>query len=123
MCKNPDTRYGNIDRDLQIQQLTENYGVLCEGQIRIHSNLHRYPHELEYLPEWILLSNGRVMKLRDSHAVIEPTGRLDHFGMRVLCEPFESEEELLDEQDLPDIGTLTQRLKQLFPSSSFEVNT
>ena len=121
--KNPDTRYGNTDKDLQMQQLTENNGVLGESQIRIHTNLHRYPHELEYLPEWILLSNGRVMKLRDSHAVIEPTGRLDHFGMRVLCEPFESEEELLDEQDLPDIGTLTQRLKQLFPSSKFEVNT
>ena len=119
--KKPDTRYGNLT-DLQMQQLTEN-NVLGESQIRIHTNLHRYPHELENLPEWILLNNGRVMKLRDSPAVIEPTGRLDNFGLRVLCEPFESDEELLDEQDLPDIETLTQRLKQLFPSSSFEVNT
>ena len=61
------------------------------------------------------------MKLRESPAVIEPTGRLDHFGMRVLCEPFGNEEELTDDQGLPDIETLNQRLKEMCPTSSFEL--
>ena len=119
--QNPDTRKGKLDLDLKRQELRENNGVLGESHIRIHTNLHRYPHELEYLPQWILLNNGRVMKLRESPAVIEPTGRLDHFGMRVLCEPFGNEEELTDDQGLPDIETLNQRLKEMCPTSSFEV--
>ena len=46
--------------------------------------------------------------------------------MRVLCEPFESEQELIDEQTnlvgLPSIKTLSQRLKEMYPASNFEVN-
>ena len=66
------------------------------------------------------------MTLRETPAAIKPTGSLDNYRMRVLCEPFETEQELIDEQtnlvDLPSIETLSQRLKEMYPASNFEVN-
>jgi hypothetical protein len=54
------------------------------------------------------------MTLRETPAAIKPTGSLVNFGMKVLCEPFETEQELIDEQTnlvyLLSIETLSQRL-------------
>ena len=123
--KKPDPR-SPIDFDRLRQELTENNGVLGQSDICVHTNMNKYPNELKYLPQWVLLRNGSIMKLRKTKAVIAPTGRLDHFGMRILCEPFENEQELIDEQannaDLPDLETLEHRLKEMYPTSSFEVN-
>ena len=115
-----------VDWDLLRQELRENHGVSGQSDISIFTNLTKYPNELEYLPQWLELNNGKLMRLREAPAAIKPTGSLDNFGMRVLCEPFASEEELIDEQTnlvgLPSIETLSQRLKEMYPASNFEVN-
>jgi hypothetical protein len=123
--RKPDPRFEN-DLDNVIQQLTENDGVWGESDISVITNWDKYPNELKHLPQWILLTNGKLMKLRKNPAVILPTGRLDHFGLRVLCEPFETEQQLIDEQRnnaaLPELETLQQRLKEMYPTSSFEIH-
>ena len=124
--KKPDKR-SLTDFDILRQQLSENRGIMGQSEVLIVTNMVRYPNELKFLPKWILLKNGMIMQLRNSPAVILPTGRLDNLGLRILCEPFVDEEEIRDEQrqfaDLPSIETLRQRLKQIYPSSSYEVIT
>jgi hypothetical protein len=115
----------NIDFDDLKQRLRANNGVLEESDVTIHTNLLKFPNELITLPKWILLNNGKIMQLRQYPAVIIPTGRLDMYGMRVLCEPFVNEQELIEEQRdntaLPNINTLEQRLKDIYPTSTFDV--
>ena len=116
----------HIDLDMLRQQLRENNGVSGESDKRVLTNLTKYPNELRYLPNWIQLKNGKLMTLRKTPAAIKPTGSLNNFGMRILCEPFENEQELIDEQsklvDLHSIETLSQRLKEMYPTYNFEVN-
>ena len=45
---------------------------------------------------------------------------LDHFSLRVLVEPFSSEEDL--QGDLPPIDVLSERLKFIIPNSTFVIN-
>ena len=119
----PDFRHH--DKEALLQQLTENDGVLGVSDIPVITNTEKFPHELQFLPNWILLSDGTILKKKNKPNVILPRGKLDHIGMRVLCEPFESEQELIHELEndvpMPDIGTLQQRLKAVFPMSCFEV--
>ena len=113
----------NLDR--LKQDLSENNGCMGQSDVRIVTNQLRYPNELEFLPECILLNNGKIMKLRKKPAVISPTGRLDNLGMRILCEPFGSEQELKDEQrmfvDIPSIEILSHRLKEIYPTSNYDI--
>ena len=70
-----------------------------------------------------MLNNGTILKRKNKPCVILPSGNLDNFAMRVLCEPFESEQELIEEKNqLPNIEILKQRMKVLFPMSSFDVS-
>ena len=119
----PDFRHH--DKEALLQQLTENGGVLGTSDIPVITNIEKFPHELQFLPNWILLTDGTILKRKNKPNVILPRGKLDHIGMRVLCEPFGSEQELLYELEnnvpMPEVGTLEQRLKVVFPKSCFEV--
>ena len=114
-------RYHN--KELITQQLNENGGILGNSTIRVITNTERFPQEIKFLPDWIMLKNGTILKRKNEPSVILPSGNLDNFGMRVLCEPFESEQELIEEENqLPSIEILKQRMKVLFPMSSFDVS-
>jgi hypothetical protein len=102
------------------RQLEENGGILGDSGIPIVTNLEKYPNEIKNLPYKILLSNGDIMNIRTTKTnIISLTGDLDHFGIRVLAEPFQTEEELSLEQILPDKYVLKDRIKRIFPHSDF----
>ena len=90
-------------------------------QIPLITNTEKYQDELQnvsYLPELILLKNGSILKLKKKQKVILPIGDLDNTGLRILCEPYQSEQQLEDEEDLPAISILRDRLKEVFPMYS-----
>ena len=71
------------------------------------------------LPKLILLRNGEVLKLKKSVSILNLLGSLNHFGLRVLAEPFTSEEELRNEESLPNRAELEDQLKKIFPFSDY----
>ena len=102
------------------RQLEGTNGIqMGEQNIPLYTNTEKFPGRLKYLPEFILLSNKKVLKLKKTKNVILTTGELTHFSLRVLCEPFETEEELVDEMDLPSLETLQERLKLMLPFSCY----
>ena len=95
------------------EELENNNGViLSDRNIPLYTNLDKFPNELKYLPEMILLKNKMILKLKEKTSVIRVTGNLDHCGMAVLCEPFENEDE---EVEMPALEILEQRLKMMYP--------
>ena len=103
-------------------QLEEGNGVLGDSGVPIITNEDRFPDQdqMKNLPIHILLSNGEIVKLKETKDnIVALTGKLDHFGLRVLVEPFVSELEIKSENELPDKNHLLQRLKLIFPKSDF----
>lgn len=103
-------------------QLEEGNGVLGDSGFPIITNENRFQDQdkLKNLPVYILLSNGEIVKLKEKKDnIVAITGKLDHFGLRVLTEPFLSELEIKTENELPDKNHLQQRLKLIFPQSDF----
>ena len=83
------------------------------------TDLLKYPDELKNLPNMILLSNGDIMNIKKHENIVSLVGDLDHFGLRVMTEPFMNEEEIALEQNMPDKNVLILRLKEIFPFSDF----
>jgi hypothetical protein len=110
------------DNEVIRRQLEEGGGVLGDSGIEIVTDQSKYPNELTNLPKMILLSNGEIMKKTEN--IVSIVGDLDHFGLRILTEPFQSEEEIALEENLPDKNVLIERLKMIFPYSDFssEIN-
>ena len=103
-------------------QLEEGNGVLGDSGFPIITNENRFQDQdkLKNLLVYILLSNGEIVKLKEKKDnIVAITGKLDHFGLRVLTEPFLSELEIKTENELPDKNHLQQRLKLIFPQSDF----
>ena len=67
----------------------------------------------------ILLSNGDIMNIKKESYILTLVGDLDHFGLRILTEPFRNEEEIALEQNMPDKNVLINRLKEIFPFSDY----
>ena len=59
------------------------------------------------------------MKLKCKTNILSFTGKLDHFGLRTLAEPFETERELSEEQNMTDLQVLKDRIKTIIPLSDF----
>ena len=83
------------------------------------ADFEKHKGKLKTLPKLILLRNGEVLKLKKSGSILNILGSLNHFGLRVLAEPFSSEEELRNEESLPDRAVLEERLKKIFPFSDY----
>ena len=116
--------YGNYNKrtkcfEQKKQELVANNGILGESSIPLLADFEKYPGKTRFLPEMILLSDGEIMKLKSKGSVIRLIGRLDHFGLRVLMEPFENEDALIDEYSLPSRTMLEQRLKQMLEFSDY----
>ena len=101
------------------QQLELGGGVLGDSGIPVVTNREKFPNELENLPVMILLNNGEILKVKKNFSVLSILGNLDHFGLRVLVEPFENEQELTSEAFLPNQNILEDRLELIFPFSDF----
>ena len=112
-----DKRYKNLEGIRR--QLEEGGGVLGDSGVPVITDLVKYPNELKNLPNMILLSNGEIMNIKKVDNIVSLVGDLDHFGLRVITEPFMSEEELGLEESLPDKNVLIQRLQEIFPFSDF----
>ena len=116
--------FDNRTRNIEVlkNELEANAGIKFGTlQIPLITNTEKYQDELQnvrYLPELILLKNGKILKLKKKPKVILPIGDLDNTGLRILCEPYQSEQQLEDEEDLPAINILTERLKEVFPMYS-----
>ena len=54
----------------------------------------KYQGKSKTLPKLILLQNVELLKLKKSVSILNILGKLNHFGLRVLAEPFNSEEDL-----------------------------
>ena len=67
----------------------------------------------------ILLSNGDIMNIKKYENLVSVVDDLDHFGLRVMTEPFMNEEEIALEENMPDKNSLIHRLKEIFPFSDF----
>ena len=116
--------YGKYDKRTKCyeekkQQLVGNDGILGESAIPLLADFDKYPGKTRFLPEMILLSNGEIMKLKSKGSVIKLIGRLDHFGLGVLMEPFKNEDSLKNTYPLPSRSMLEQRLKHLFAFSDY----
>ena len=116
--------YGNYNKrtkcfEQKKQELVANNGILGESSIPLLADFEKYPGKTRFLPEMILLSDGEIMKLKSKGSVIRLIGRLDHFGLRVLMEPFKNEDALINEYSLPSRSMLEQRLKQMFEFSDY----
>ena len=112
-----DKRHKNLEGIRQ--QLEEGGGVLGDSGIPVVTDLLKYPDELKNLPKMILLSNGEIMNIKKYENIVSLVGDLDHFGLRVMTEPFMDEEEIALEQNMPDKNVLILRLKEIFPFSDF----
>ena len=45
---------------------------------------------------------------------------MDHFGLRKLAEPFQSEQELSEDENLTEIEVLKERINKIIPLSDFK---
>ena len=103
-----------------IHDLEMNDGVLYREQsIPVITNEGKFPERPEFLPSEILLSNKSVLRLKKKENLMLPNVPLTLFGLRVLVEPFNSEDEL--QEDIPNEDELTRRLNSIFPKSNFVV--
>ena len=113
-----DKRTNNLSDILKI--LEHNHGIIeSKRKIRIVTDSDKFPNEILYLPEYILLRNKTILKLRELPAVLQLNDDIDLFGLRVLVKPFQSENELTREEELTDIGNMKLQLKEVFPFSAF----
>ena len=94
-------------------------GFFGQSDIPLITNDVKYPDGLKFLPTYIHLSNGDIVKLKCKTNILSFTGKLDHFGLRTLAEPFHSERELSEEQNMTDVQVLKDRIKTIFPLSDF----
>ena len=101
------------------RQLEEGGGVQGDSGVPVVTDLSKYPNELKNLPKMILLTNGDIMSIKKFENIVSLVGDLDHFGLRVMTEPFRNEEEITLEESLPNKNVLIQRLKEIFPFSDF----
>ena len=42
------------------QQLHENGGILGHSDIQVITNTEKFPQELQFLPDWLLLTDGTI---------------------------------------------------------------
>ena len=101
------------------EELRANNGILGETLTPVICDFDKYPDKTRFLPEMILLKNGVIMKIKSGGNVVRMIGSLDHYGLRVLLEPFKNEQDLANEIELPPRAVLEERLKMLFPSGNY----
>ena len=101
------------------EELRANNGILGETLTPVICDFDKYPDKTRFLPEMILLKNGVIMKIKSGGNVVRMIGSLDHYGLRVLLEPFKNEQDLANEIELPPREVLEERLKMLFPSGNY----
>lgn len=103
-----------------VRRLEANNGILMGNHnVPLVTNSNKFPNGLKTLPEYILLKNKTVLKLKRKPNIVIPTGPLNKFGLRVLVEPFQSEQELQNGETLPPMETMKSRLKEILPLSSY----
>lgn len=120
------TNYNNLDKsknNINIGNLRRQLsatGVVYSptGLVPVVTNSQRFQNCPPNLPSHILLSNGSILQLRKRPGILCQTGLWNHYGLRIVCEPFADENELLEEVNLPDITGLEDRFKQMFPFSA-----
>ena len=104
-----------------LQELEENGGVIFDnGAIPVVTNETLFLNRPHFLPRDILLSNKQIIRRKKKPNLVMHNVELDHFSLRVLVEPFSSEEDL--QGDLPPIDVLSERLKFIIPNSTFVIN-
>ena len=106
---------GKLQRDLEANDWVDG-----RSDIPLITNENKYPDGLQFLPIHISLSNGEIMKLKSKTNILSFTGKLDHFGLRTLAEPFQSEQELSEDENLTEIEVLKERINKIIPLSDFK---
>ena len=118
------TAYGKLDKRTKGYENTKGElknsgGIQGQSEQEVVADFEKHKGKLKTLPKLILLRNGEVLKLKKSGSILNILGSLNHFGLRVLAEPFSSEEELRNEESLPGRAELEDRLKKIFPFSDY----
>lgn len=104
-----------------MNDLENSNGVLYRNDsIPVITNEEKYPNRHQFLPSEILLSNKQVLRLKKCESLMLPNVKLTPFGLRVLIEPFSTEEELHEEPP-PPLNVLAERLKLVHTKSNFVI--
>ena len=116
--------YGKLDKRTKgyentKRELANSGGIQGQSEQEVVADFVKHQGKSRTLPKLILLRNGEVLKLKKSVSILNLLGNLNHFGLRVLAEPFTSEEELRNEESLPNRAELEDQLKKIFPFSDY----